>query len=83
MAVDTAEKRFSAMNMGFAGPLLTMPVPVNPETSAERFHRLGLYSGFGATPVTTNDFSVGGADVHWRAQFYTISSVHTVLKKTN
>lgn len=50
MSVDTAEKRFSMINLGSGGPQITMPIPAAPVSDAERYHRLGLYAGISMVP---------------------------------
>lgn len=54
MAINTAEKRFSMINLAIAGASRAMPVPVTPVSNAERYHRLGLYAGIAMTPPVTS-----------------------------
>lgn len=50
MAIDTAEKRFSMINLAVVGARRAMPVPATPVSNAERYHRLGLYAGIAMGP---------------------------------
>ncbi len=52
MAIDTAEKRFSMMNLVITGARRAMPVPATPISNGERYHRLGLYAGITLSPAT-------------------------------
>lgn len=52
MAINTAEKRFSIINLAVVGARRAMPVPATPVSAQERYHRLGLYAGITLAPPT-------------------------------
>jgi hypothetical protein len=63
MAIDTAAKRFSMMNLAFI-PGRTLPAPTGSDfNAAERAHMNGLYTGIPTAPPVTNTAHVGS---RWR-----------------
>lgn len=51
MAVDTAEKRYSMMNIPVVGASMILFVATGAIDAPEREHLLGLYAGFAITPA--------------------------------